>query len=125
MDVTPLIKSDQKVIQSYSQGRFRVSGEMYETPLLVFPHYVQEWKAAGSVDTLTKEDFQPLVDVADTIDVILFGSGKEMVFLPAALRSALGEEKLPVESMDTGAACRTYNVLMAEGRRVAAALLPV
>ena len=58
------------------------------------------------------------------IDVVLLGTGKIMQILNPALRRELKAVGLSVEAMDTGAACRTYNVLMAEGRRVAAALFP-
>ena len=58
------------------------------------------------------------------IEILLIGSGATFEMAPAALRSALGARGVSIESMDTGAACRTYNVLMAEDRRVAAALIP-
>lgn len=59
------------------------------------------------------------------MEFLLLGSGARMQLLPKALRQGLRDAGLVVEVMDTGAACRTYNVLLAEGRRVGAALLPV
>lgn len=125
MDVTPLIRSDQQVIQSYSTGRFKISGQVYETPMLVYPGEALVWDAPMSVNALEDKAFQPLIDNRQEIDVVLFGSGRKMAFLPEPLRRELTQNGLSVESMGTGAACRTYNVLMAEGRRVVAALLPV
>ena len=58
------------------------------------------------------------------IEILLIGSGGAFEMAPAALTQALSARSIALESMDTGAACRTYNVLMAEDRRVAAALIP-
>ncbi len=121
MDVTPLIRAGQQVIQSYTGGKFRVSGKSYTNAIIVFPETVEEWAAGGEI---TPAHFAVLAAKKDELDVVLFGTGKSMKILPPALRAELKAMGLAVESMDTGAACRTYNVLMAEGRRVAAALLP-
>jgi uncharacterized protein len=120
MDVTPLIRQGAQVIQSYAGGKFRVSGQVYEGAIIVLPDSTVSWDASAPVST---EDFAPLVAKKDEIDVVLLGTGGRMEILKPDLRAALKAMGLAVESMDTGAACRTYNVLMAEGRRVAAALL--
>lgn len=126
MDVTPLIRSDRQVIQSYAGGRFRVSGALYEHAILVSPDETVVWeKAAQSVAELTEDDFAQMLVRADEIDVVLLGCGASIAFLDTALKKALSEKGLSVDVMDSGAACRTYNVLMAEGRRVVAALFPV
>jgi uncharacterized protein len=116
MDVTPLIGADRQVVQSYAPGRFRISGKTHETPVIVFPDRTQEWDGAS---------FDGLAAQASDLDVILFGTGTKNVPLSPDRKRALREQGLIIETMDTGAACRTYNVLMAEGRRVAAALLPL
>ncbi len=121
MDVTPLITKDRQVIQSYAGGRFKVSGQIYESALIVRPGVCELWDVLALPGF---EDFRPLVDMAAEIDVVLFGSGAAMKMLPADIRLKLKEAGIAVECMDTGAACRTYNVLLAEERRVAAALLP-
>ena len=125
MDVTPLIRKDQQVIQSYAGGVFRVSGQTYESAIIVTPLDTVKWDQGQAVADLVLEDFQSLIDRAGEIDVVLLGCGASIAFLRPELKKALSEKGLPVDVMDTGAACRTYNVLMAEGRRVAAALLPV
>ncbi len=125
MDITPLVEEGQKIIQSYAGGRFRISGQIYASPVFVTLFHVQEWSVqARSISDFTLGDFQGLIDQAPDIDVVLLGCGAEMAFLPRALKAELSKAGLPVEVMDTGAACRTYNVLSAEGRRVVAALLP-
>ena len=126
MDVTPLVASDRKIIQSYGPGLFRVSGESYEqTGIIVFPDRVEVWDLKGNVEDLTEADLSMLMEAADEIDVALLGCGATMQFVSPAFRKGLSGKGLSIEPMDTGAACRTYNVLLAEGRRVAAALIPV
>ncbi len=123
MDVTPLIKQGAQVVQSYAGGMFRVSGEVYKSAVIVFEDRTVSWDVAD-FSGLSLQDFDALGDAAD-IDVVLLGCGERMMFLKPEIKKALRERGLFVECMDTGAACRTYNVLMAEGRRVAAALLPI
>lgn len=125
MDVTPLVKEGAQIIQGYAGAGFRISGVAYDGAVLVFSDKTIEWAALGDVKALTEADFAPLIDVAAELDVVLLGTGKDFAFPDPALRRALKELGLNVEAMDSGAACRTYNVLVAEGRRVVAALLPV
>lgn len=124
MDVTPLIPEGRQIIQGYSAGVFRVSGQSYGGPILVSPTHTRPWTAT-SFSALDEQDFADLVADADDIDVVLLGSGAKGEFFPPALRAKLKEKGLSIDTMDTGAACRTYNVLMAEGRRIVAALLPL
>ena len=123
MDVTPLVKEGAQIIQGYSADGYRVSGELYDGAVLVFPDRTHVWSISNDVKELSAADFQPLFDVSETLDVVLFGTGEKLVFPDADLRRALKDKGLHVEFMDSGAACRTYNVLMAEGRQVVAALL--
>lgn len=118
MDITPLVGSGQQIIQSYSGGRFKISGRAFDSAVIVFTDRTVIWDEAGS-DVAA---FAPFIG-AD-VDVVLFGCGAVFAPLSPDMRRALKAAGLNVEVMDTGAACRTYNVLMAEGRRVAAALLP-
>ncbi|MDE1146205.1 MAG: Mth938-like domain-containing protein [Azospirillaceae bacterium] len=122
MDITPLIPADRQVIDAYGPGRFRVSNTVYETPIIVFPDRTLVWAVENFAD-LEPEDFAALT--AEQPEIVLLGCGPTMQLFPSSLRRALKEQGLGgIDPMDTGAACRTYNVLMAEGRRVAAALLP-
>jgi uncharacterized protein len=124
MDITPLIPQGQQIIQSYSNGRFRVSSQVYDGPVIVFTGHTQPWTVPRDIADITEADFSSLLADSGNIDVVLMGCGKTMA-IPFALRRALKEKGITIEFMDTGAACRTYNVLMAEGRHVVAALLPV
>lgn len=122
MDVTPLVKAGSQIIQSYAGGGFKVSGQAYEGALIVTAAITTSWNCPDSVVDLTPAHF---ADLPKDIDVILLGTGTKMQFLPPPVKAALREAGIPpIDVMDTGAACRTYNVLMAEGRRVAACLIP-
>lgn len=126
MDVTPLIRRGSQVIQSYANGVFKVSGERYEHAILVNVDETTIWDIGDITDVaaLKLEHFTPLIERSEHIDVVLLGCGATMAFMPPILRAELKKEGVSVDIMDTGAACRTYNVLMAEGRRVVCALLP-
>ena len=121
MDVTPLIRSDQQVIQAYAGDTFKVSGKTYTQAIIVLPHMTQNWEAP-TFETLKPSDIAPLFD--NRPDMILLGVGKTTRFFTREQKQAFQAAGLHIEVMDTGAACRTYNVLMAEGRQVAAALYP-
>lgn len=147
MDVTPLVKTGSKIIQSYAGGQFRISGQLYTGPVIVTADEVVAWDAPQDFSELTDEHFisltrsslmlgspSPLREREGTapkawegeggMDILLLGTGKNFAILLPALRASLKAQGLSVDVMDTGAACRTYNVLLAEGRRVLAALLP-
>jgi uncharacterized protein len=124
MDVTPLIPADRQVIDSYGPGIFRVSGTRYEGPLLVFPDRTQVWNATTFAE-LTVQAFDAIRSAEPAVEILLLGSGPKMGLLPSKLRRELREAGIVVDVMETGAACRTYNILLAEARRVAAALLPI
>lgn len=123
MDVTPLIPADRQIIDSYSRSGFRVSGVSYEGGVLVFPDGTQAWPPTTFAD-ITPQSLKPVIDRGN-VQILLLGCGLRMRPAPQALRQALRAAGIVVDTMDTGAACRTYNVLLAEDRQVAAALLPV
>ena len=123
VDVTPLIPAGRQVIESYGQRGFRVSDVAYPGAILVFPDKVESWAAATMAD-VTFASLKSLMDHGG-VEILLLGCGKSIARVPDELRQALRRQGIVVDAMDTGAACRTYNVLLAEERRVAAALLPV
>lgn len=124
-DITPLVPAGRQIIQSYGDGGFQVSGESYSGPVLIFPDRIQAWPAR-SVDALGEADFADIIKASDgDVLVLLLGCGTRSEILEPALRNYLHQHSVVVEVMDTGAACRTYNVLVMEDRKVAAGLLPV
>ena len=119
MDVTPLIAKDRQVIESYGASGFRVSGNSYDGAILVLPHATQPWPVRTIAD-ISAESLAPVIEAG----IQILGCGHRMQLVPPALRQELRAHGVVTDAMDTGAACRTYNVLLAEDRRVAAALLP-
>lgn len=123
-DITPLIGADRKIIQGYGPGFIRVSGEVYQSPIIVFPDKVEAWDFTGDPAVLKPGDFSSFLDITQDAEVVLLGCGAGSPFVAPAVRAAFSAKGMVLEAMDTGAACRTYNVLMTEGRLVAALLLP-
>lgn len=122
MDVTPLIPQGKQIIEAYGEGGFRISGRRLEGSVIVFPDKVVAW--AGDLSTDNLQDVTR-AGQAGSVELLLIGTGARMTQIDRALRQDLRAAGVVIEPMDTGAACRTYNVLMAEGRRVAAALIAV
>jgi uncharacterized protein len=123
-DVTPQVAAGTKLIQSYGPGRFTIDGTVYEGPVLVFADRVEPWHVAD-FNSLTVDSFAPIRAATPAIDVVLLGCGPKQLFLPRSLRRGRQEIGFVLDAMETGAACRTFNVLLTEDRRVCAALLPV
>jgi uncharacterized protein len=121
MDVTPLIPAGRQVIESYGHAGFRVSGAAYAGSILVFADSTLPWPVVG-IDDLSVERLAPVVARGD-VEILLLGCGRRMAPVSQDLRKALRAAGIVLDAMDTGAACRTYNVLLAEERRVAAALI--
>jgi uncharacterized protein len=122
MDLTPLVPAGRQVIERYGPSGFRVTGVIWRGPVLVFPDLTAPWTVADPA-ALTSHSLQPVIEHGG-VQILLLGLGRRMGTVAGELRASLRQAGLVVEAMDTGAACRTYNVLMAEGRAVAAALIP-
>jgi uncharacterized protein len=123
-DITPMIPADRQVIDGYGPGQFCVAGGWRAGALLVLPDRTLPWTPPAFAD-LTIGDFGPVLAAEPKIEILLLGCGGRAAFPSKQLRQDLRAAGVVVEPMDSPAACRTFNVLLAEGRRVAAALLPV
>ena len=104
----------------YGEGFVMVNGQRHEGSMIVMPEQLLPWSAA-SFDTLQETDFQVFLKL--NLEILLLGTGPKQRFPHPRLTRALTAKRIGVEAMDLQAACRTYNILMAEERRVAAALL--
>ena len=114
----------QAPIDAYGNGGFRFADMSHRGSLLCLPAGMLAW-SVETAGQLTLESLQPVFDAAAQIDVLLIGLGSDVVALPRPIREALRAESIIVEAIATGGAVRTYNVLLGEGRAVAAALIAV
>lgn len=110
------------VVEAYGNGGFRVAGTRMEGGLLASARGAWRWPVASLADA-TLASLEPLLAADGEIELLLLGCGPSMAPVPAGLREALRGRGIRVEAMATGAACRTFNVLVGENRRVGAALL--
>ena len=124
MDITPLIPEGKLVIDGYGNGGFTVNATRYEHSLILMPHVLQALDITD-MDALTREHLTPIVEASNPVEILLIGCGKKMEFLPPELEQFLRSHDIVADVMDTGAACRTYNVLLSEERRMAAVLIGV
>lgn len=111
-------------IDAYGNGGFRFAEMSHKGSLLCLPSGMHAWEVSGPAG-LTLESLRDVLDQADNFDVLLIGLGTDIVALDPAIRTAFRERKVIVEATQTGGAIRTYNVLLAEDRAVAAALIAV
>lgn len=111
-------------IDAYGDGGFRFAEMSHRGSILCLPSGVHGWEPAQPL-TLVQDDFALVIAEAAEIDILLVGTGPDLKPLPAALRARMREAGISAEPMSTGAAVRTYNVLLAEDRLVAAALIAV
>jgi len=109
------------LIRGYGPGQLRVGERTHTSSVIVTATtIIEDWRPA-SVHDLTAADLEPVLGLA--AEVVLLGTGAHQQFPDSAILRILYEQRIGVEIMDTSAACRTYNVLVSEGRSVAAALI--
>ena len=116
MRLNEVTYTDAVPVDGYGPGFFRVAGEVHSGGMAILPTGIAEWSGFDDVGALVG---------AEGIDVLLVGTGSEIAHIPAPFRDALEAAGVGVEVMASPQACRTYNVLLGEGRRVALAVLPV
>jgi uncharacterized protein len=111
----------QNVFTGYGEGYVSINNERRERSIVVAPDApVQDW-APRTLETLSAADLDPILELKP--EIVILGTGESLRFPPASVTRVLIEARLGYEIMDTRAACRTYNILMAEGRHVVAAIL--
>ena len=112
------------LIDAYGNGGFRFADMSHRGSILALPSGIMAWPVTEAA-SLTAEDFSAVLAEAPDIELLLLGTGLDIVRLPEALRWPLREANIGLDVMQTGAAARTYNILAAENRKVAAALIAV
>ena len=123
IEIKPAHYPGRASIDSYGNGGFRFADMSHRGSILCLPSGIYAWSAKIPADFSTAS-FQRVLD-EDGIELLLLGTGAELVAPPTRLKQRLATAGIRCEPMSTGAAARTFNVLMAEGRAVAAALLAV
>ena len=111
-------------IDAYGNGGFRFAEMSHRGSILCLPSGIYAWQA-GSPDEIEAAALAPVLAERDALDLLLLGTGRRSQLPGAEVRRAFEAAGVSLEVMDTGAACRTYNVLLGEGRPVGAALLAV
>jgi uncharacterized protein len=111
-------------IDGYGEGGFRFAGMSHRGSLLIVPSGIYAWPVTSPRE-ISEGALARVFAEADDIDLLMIGSGKNPVALPSQLKARLNEVKIAVDLQPTGGAASTYNVLLDEGRRVAAALIAV
>ncbi|MCK8780944.1 Mth938-like domain-containing protein [Rhizobium sp. NTR19] len=114
----------QAPIDAYGNGGFRFADMSHRGSLLCLPSGIHGWELQEG-EALTVEAFAKVLAEADGIEVLLVGTGENMRPIPADLKAALKERGISSDPMSTGAAVRTFNIMLAESRAVAAALIAV
>jgi len=109
-------------VDAYGNGGFRFAGMSHRGSILCVPSGIYGWEPGGRID---RETLARVFDEAGEIEVLLVGTGRDMMALAPDLAAALRERDIVSDAMSTGAAVRTFNVLLAEDRAVAAALIAV
>ena len=117
MRLTEIVYPDMPPVEGYGPGFFRIAGEVIQGGLLVLPGVRRVWGGY--------EDVESVLDLVGRIDVLLLGTGAEMDYVPAAMRTRFDEAGIGIEPMSSPAACRSYNMLLSEGRRIGLAALAV
>ncbi len=114
----------QPLIDAYGNHQFRLAAQEFDGSILLTPKGVYPW-GVTHIDDADIASLEAIIAVADTFDFLIVGTGPTMTLWPKAVTAHLETLRIIPDFMDTGAAARTYNVLRAEDRRVAAALIAV
>lgn len=111
-------------LEAYGNGGFRFADMSHRGSILCLPSGIYAWGPSDPA-ALKPEDFARLFAESGSVEILLVGTGRDLRPLPAASRAALKDAGISADPMSTGAAVRTYNVLLAEDRAVAAALIAI
>lgn len=121
-DVTPSIVTGAKTLDSYGPGRFTVSGKLIKGSIILSAQSLIKWDV-NNFSELTIDSFNEFLILDENIEVLLFGCGEKTQLVPHDIRDHIKQAGITLDFMTTGAAARTYNIMLSEGRQVAAALI--
>ena len=124
MEIASIAPAGRQLIESYGAGGFQVSGQRFQGGVIVSGTETLSWPVSD-FGGVSLETLAPVFRLDPAPDLLIIGCGADMALPDPALRAALKARGLSLETMASGAACRTYNVLIGEERHVAAALIAV
>ena len=132
MALTPSDPAARQLIQSYGAGGFTIAGRRHDGAVLVFPDRTLPWtlpwtlpSPGAYIGELAEADLAAVLGADPPVEILLIGGGEKATPVASDLRARMRQAGIVIEATDTGAACRTFNLLLIENRRVAAALIPV
>lgn len=123
-NITPRVHAGGQLIGGYGDGGFTIAGVRHQGSVLVLTDRTLTW-AVNDVDLIDDYALAELNKGLEDAEILIFGCGSTFKSMPTGLDQKIRANNVGLEWMDTGAACRTFNVLLTEGRRVAAALIAV
>lgn len=121
-DYSAELPAQKQLIQGYREGGFTIAGVRHAGSVLILPERTLAWEVTQMAD-LGVASLVPILDAEPAVEILVLGCGPRSALVSADLRGALRARGVTAEPMDTRAACRTFNLLLAEDRRVAAALI--
>ncbi|MCH8197409.1 MAG: Mth938-like domain-containing protein [Proteobacteria bacterium] len=124
MELTPSDPGARQLIQSYGADGFTIAGRRHDGAVLVFPDRTIPW-TVSDISKIVEDDLAAVLSADPPVEILLIGCGEKAWPVAPDLRARMRQAGVVIEATDTGAACRTFNVLLIENRRVAAALMPV
>ena len=132
MELTPSDPGARQLIQSYGADGFTIAGRRHDGAVLVFPDHTLPWtirwalsSPGAAIGELAEADLAAVLSADPPVEILLIGCGEKAEPVAPDLRAKMRQAGVVIEATDTGAACRTFNVLVIENRRVGAALIPV
>jgi len=124
MKLSEIQSQDQTLISGYGEGAFRIGDQKVSGSLIITASGYYPW-AATSPEDMTVDSLSLILEQKETIELLIMGMGARLTFPKPEIRQLLEQNNIALEIMDTGAASRTYNLLLQEGRRVVAALISI
>ena len=115
------LNNDGNHITAYDAHSISVNGQRHQASLILCADHLDTAWAVSHIDQLDAKALKPIDALKP--ELVIIGTGARLSFPPAQCYAALAQQNIGVEFMDTGAACRTYNILLSEGRRVVAGLI--
>lgn len=123
-DITPIIPEGRKIIQAYGNGGFTVNGEKINSAIFITQDSLVKINASN-LQEINQNFFAEIGNILSEQEIMLVGYGTNSDFFPAEIEKFLRDKKISIDYINSGAACRTYNILLSEERKVCAIIIPV